>query len=85
MKTAIYIEDGVVQLVITPESDFEKSALAAFNKDGASFKFMRGQFYPCQGGWIRHAEQYHSYGYPHENKRDDSLIIRMNHTPEIPE
>lgn len=30
MKTAIYIEDGTVQLVLTHESDFEKNALGSF-------------------------------------------------------
>lgn len=31
MKTAIYVEDGTVQLVITPESDFEKNALSTMS------------------------------------------------------
>jgi len=29
MKTAIYIEDGMTQIVITPETDFDKAALKA--------------------------------------------------------
>lgn len=36
MKTAIYIEDGVVQLVVTPESDFEKAAVRAFSYEPVS-------------------------------------------------
>ena len=32
MKTAIYIEDGIVQLVITPETKFEKNALSSFEE-----------------------------------------------------
>ena len=30
MKTAIYIEDGAIQLVITPETEFEKNAVSTF-------------------------------------------------------
>lgn len=32
MKTAIYIEDGTVQLVLTPENDFEKNALRSLQR-----------------------------------------------------
>lgn len=82
MKTAIYIEDGVVQLVLTPESDFEFSTLKAFEKDGAlDAQVFHGQFYDCRGGWTRQAE-YHparddfSYHRPKEST-ERSLIVRV--------
>lgn len=53
MKTAIYIEDGVVQLVITPESDFEKNALTTFQEKPLDAKIFSGSFYDCRGGWVR--------------------------------
>jgi hypothetical protein len=65
MKTAIYIEDGVVQLVITPENDFEKAALRSFEDKPMDAKVFAGSFYDCRGGWIRQTN-------------DRSLILRMS-------
>jgi len=76
MKTAIYIEDGVVQLVITPESDFEKNALRAFQEKSHEMKIMSGSFYGCQGGWIRHKEIYRSLG-GMGDYNDRSIIVVM--------
>ena len=74
MKTAIYIEDGVVQLVITPDNDFEKNALKSFEGDKLEAKIFSGSFYDCRGGWTRQADFY-----PSNLRRDDdkSLILRM--------
>jgi len=53
MKTAVLIMDGNTQLVLTPESDFEKQAIGAFDKYSLDAKVMSGSFYNCQGGWAR--------------------------------
>jgi hypothetical protein len=78
MKTAIYIEDGVVQLVLTPESEFEKNALSGFRDKPLDVKLFAGSFYDCRGGWVRqsrYSEQRESYGL---NPTDDnSLILRV--------
>ena len=66
MKTAIYILNGVTQLVLTAENEHEKSVLAlegAINNKRA--QAYRGSFYHCQGGWYR------------QGSDDDSLIIVM--------
>ncbi len=79
MKTAIYIEDGVVQLVITPESDFEKSTLGMLvNDDGkVEAKMYRGSFYDCRGGWVRQSEyNQHLYNLSHD-MGDRSLILKV--------
>ena len=55
MKTAIYIEDGLMQLVITPETDFEKNAIGNFERGEIETTIKTGSFYPCQGGWTRHS------------------------------
>jgi hypothetical protein len=86
VKTAIYIEDGVVQLVLTPEDDFEKNALKSFNKEGLETKIFHGQFYDCRAGWTRQ-KNYHE---PFNNtNQDQSLIIRVGNQidsrPEITE
>jgi len=80
MKTAIYIEDGTVQVVITPETPFEKASLKMLGEDAQiDVKVFRGAFYDCRGGWVR---QKH-YTPLMENQRDgdDSLILRMVKVP----
>ena len=53
MKTAIYIEDGDVQLVLTPENDWEQKTLNSFGPD-LTATIKHGHFYTCEGGWHRH-------------------------------
>ena len=62
MKGAIYIENGLTQLVLTPESDFEKNV-----------SVYTGGFYHCQGGWVRQREPFQGYG----SSADESLIMVM--------
>lgn len=77
MKTAIYIEDGTVQLVITPETEFEKNALTTFRDKPLDAKLFAGAFYDCRGGWVMQTAYRESggmYGFE-RNHRDDSLIL----------
>jgi len=53
MKTAIYIEDGTVQLVITPESEFEKEALSRFRDKPPESTLFVGGVCDCWGGSLR--------------------------------
>lgn len=81
MKTAIYIEDGVVQLVITPESDFEKNALSSFNDKPLDAQLFSGTFYECRGGWVRQTSYRNGgiyQGYDNGDLNDKSLILRMS-------
>ncbi len=66
MKTAIYIEDGRTQLVLTPESDFEKGVVEKVSKGEHDIKIYTGSFYDCEGGWGRHGSD------------DESLIFVMD-------
>lgn len=87
MKTAIYIEDGVVQLVLTPENSFEKDALASMREKPLETKIFHGAFYDCRGGWVRQ-KHFPEAGYLHgvpRTKEDDSLIIRTGRQIEIQE
>lgn len=79
MKTAIYIEDGTVQLVITPESEFEKNALSTFRDKPLEAKIFAGSFYDCRGGWVMQSSFYPSDMY-RRNHQDQSLIL-VNRTP----
>lgn len=89
MKTAIYIEDGVVQLVLTPENKFEKDALEKFDQHPTEAKIIAGQFYDCLGGWTRQkdfADTPSSLDTPQPPYHDQhcdrrSLIIRMEPKP----
>ena len=79
MKTAIYIEDGTIQLVLTPDNDFEKNALRSFEKGTLEAKVFVGSFYDCRGGWVRQAGFYNQGLYsPIGDTEDRSLILRMS-------
>ncbi len=78
MKTAIYIEDGTVQLVITPETKFEKNALTGFEEKPLEVKIFAGSFYDCRGGWVRQKEHYSHFGLQRElDQNDRSLILTI--------
>tara|TARA_R110000868_G_scaffold188405_3_gene431143 strand:+ start:277 stop:519 length:243 start_codon:yes stop_codon:yes gene_type:complete len=77
MKTAIYIEDGVVQLVLTPESEFEKNAIASFQKKPLSVEIFAGAFYDCRGGWTRQTTIHDPMVGWSEQKEDNSVILRI--------
>ena len=53
MKTQIYIEDGTVQLVLTPQTEFEGKALATLGDKPLKAKLFSGAFYDVRGGWIK--------------------------------
>lgn len=77
MKVAIYIERGVTQLVLTPESEWEGSVTDKLLPSGQhAITAYRGEFYECRGGWFRH-------GYP--DGGDKSLILRVDEAPAVPE
>lgn len=80
MKTAIYIEDGTVQLVITPESDFEKDAMRTFGEGEIEAKMFRGSFYDCRGGWVKQSMHYAALHDLSSANEDRSLILRMSNT-----
>ncbi len=52
MRTAIYIEHGLTQVVLTPETEFEKNCLGSI-PENAQIKLLNGGFSECRGGWIR--------------------------------
>lgn len=78
MKTAIYVEDGTTQVVLTPESDFEKDVLSKFEYGAAKVNLFHGSFYDCRGGWVRQSHYSPSSAIYGEGVRDDrSLILRL--------
>ena len=81
MKTAIYIEDGTVQLVITPETEFEKNALSTFRDKPMEAKIFAGTFYDCRGGWVRQSEYNRHMHDLSAQAGDKSLILRASTKP----
>lgn len=65
MKVAIYIEDGDTQLVLTPENDWEKSAIKNICEGGATAEIMTGEFYENRAGYHR------------QGTSERSLILRV--------
>lgn len=74
MKTAIYIEDGISQVVLTPETEFEQRVIDDLEKGEAALHY--GSFYNCQGGWTRHKAYFPTSSYGSDTT-DKSLIIRI--------
>lgn len=74
MKTAIYIEDGLEQLVLTPETPMDKLVLERMH--GGSLRDMTihlGSFYECGRGHVR---------YDPNERNDNSTIIVFRDKPE---
>lgn len=73
MKVAIYIDDGIQQVVLTPENEWEKTLVKSIHQKPQEVRFHEGGFYECQGGWVRQEKVYQSmYGIDREPK---SLIM----------
>lgn len=53
MKIALYIEDGLEQIVLTPESETEKGIIGKLSDGSRMLEIRRGSFYVCNGGWTR--------------------------------
>ena len=83
VKTALYVEDGVVQIVLTPEKDAEKGVLAIL-QDELKVTVYRGSFYSCQGGWVRQGDFPPQGCWNYEDKLDDKslIIVVKNAKPE---
>jgi len=85
MKTAIYIEDGTVQLVITPETEFEKNALSTLDDRNIEANIFSGSFYDCRGGWVRQSAYHSNQGVYGNNwdSNDKSIMLRAKEIPEL--
>ena len=86
MKTAIYIEDGVTQLVLTPENRYERDIVKAFGDRLSTVHVHTGSFYDCRGGWVRQsAYRNPAYlGYSDGFNHDESLILKVDDTVSSP-
>lgn len=76
MKIALYIEDGLQQIVLTPTSDTEKAILEKIHDNTRDMSIKRGEFYGCRGGWVRQKKRYPNYGgMGSDEPNDESTMI----------
>ncbi len=75
MKTAILTLDGMLQIILTPETEHEKMAVDMFkDNEGKAVVLAGGQFFECQGGWTRLQM---ADGHIHAENKERSLFIRL--------
>lgn len=82
MKIALYIEDGLEQIVLTPESETEKLLLRKLDAADRDLTIHHGSFYECRGGWLRHQASFHGT-YDGERKSDDSTMLVLRPKPPV--
>ena len=58
MKIALYIEDGLEQITLTPETPFERQLLPKLYDGDRMVSVKTGNFYHCQGGYARHGDHH---------------------------
>lgn len=75
MKIALYIQDGLEQIVLTPESPTERNILGKLHDGSRDLTIKRGSFYYCQGGWMRQGATSASSIYGVTSSDDDSTMI----------
>lgn len=87
MKIALYIEDGLEQIVLTPESETEKGILGKLHDGSRQLDIKKGSFFKVQGGWTRHGIHNRSidfYGRYEKEENDESTMIILTPKPEAP-
>ena len=84
MKIALYIEDGLEQIVLTPETKTEEGILGKLHDSDRDLSIKSGEFYACQGGWMRHRRMYSmgEMGYDGRDKEESTMIVLREKQPE---
>lgn len=81
MKIALYIEDGLEQLVLTPEGEHEKALLGKLGDPSRVMEIKRGSFFQCQGGWVRHAQAWRGSFDSHDRDDESTMIVLRKPAP----
>lgn len=86
MKIALYIEQGLEQIVLTPEGDTEKAILGKLHDGSRELSILRGSFFKCRGGWVRHgiySPRVSSWG-TDDNDTSTMIVLRPAPPTEAP-
>lgn len=81
MKIALYIEDGISQIILTPSTEHERGLLKLLRDESYELGIKVGQFVETKGGYIRNAYPGY-YGQDHDSTM---LVLRKRATEEAPE
>lgn len=54
MKTTLLIQDGVYQVVLSPENEIERDVVKLFDSNDVEKTYKVGTFSECQGKYIRY-------------------------------
>lgn len=85
MKIALYIEDGLEQIVLTPETETEKGIIAKLHDGTRDLSIKRGSFYGCRGGWVRQEDYYvDTYGTRCKDEDSTMIVLRRKPPPDSP-
>ena len=77
MKIALYIEDGLEQIVLTPESETETGILGKIHDGSRELSIKKGSFYHTRGGWQRYQpyHEYHVFGGTKPDGDESTMIV----------
>lgn len=53
MRIALYMENGIDQVILTPDTEKERAIIAAVFDGDSEISVHKGSFYECRGGWVR--------------------------------
>jgi hypothetical protein len=86
MKIALFIEDGLEQIVLTPESETERGIVGKLHDGSRELSIRRGKFYECKGGWVTQGYLASSFPYDYQKTRDEdeSTMIVLRPVPPPP-
>lgn len=76
MKIALYIEDGLEQIVLTPENETEDGILGKLHDGTRELAIHRGEFYGCRGGWVRWQRSYYSAYGSEQHDKSTMIVLR---------
>ena len=84
MKVSFYMEDGLEQLVLTPQTEAEQKMLDRIHDGGRTLEIKRGSFFQCQGGWMRHKVYYEKSPYGSDPSDQSTMIVLRPKTATVP-
>lgn len=84
MRIALYIEDGLEQIVLTPESDTEKAILAKLDDGSRELSIKHGSFFNCRSGWTRYTPATWDH-FGGQRADDRSTMIVLTAKPQAPQ
>jgi hypothetical protein len=70
MKVAVYIDENLKQINLTPESKYERDVVFALKDGRYEMEIHSGTFSTCAGGWLRY------YGEVETNKETVFIVLK---------